>query len=187
MPSIHQADPHTSATHAAAVARIAIESVAPQVEGGRFAAKCLANEALEVTAVIFTDGHDQIAAALLWRGPDEAEWNRVPMRALGNDRWQAWMVPGALGRTEFCIEAWQDVYATYHLELKKKYAAGVPVALEVQEGEQLLRRIADEAPEHLGERFDALLTRFADCESLEQRVAVLLDPLTGELMSKGEH
>lgn len=187
MHSIRQAEARNTALHAAKTARIAIESVTPQVEAGRFAAKCLANEALEVRAVIFTDGHDQIAASLLWRRDGEPSWRRVPMRAQGNDHWQAWLAPDAPGRVEFVIEAWQDLYASYHYELKKKYAAGVPVHLEVQEGEQLLREIGSGAPASLAERFVELLTRFADCQSLDQRVAVLLDPLTSELMGRAEH
>ncbi|WJN57401.1 alpha-1,4-glucan--maltose-1-phosphate maltosyltransferase [Pseudomonas sp. SO81] len=187
MHAIRQAEARVNASLAAAAPRIAIESVTPQVEGGRFAAKCLVGQALAVDAVIFTDGHDQIAAALLWRGAGEQQWQRVPLQALGNDRWRGWLVPEAPGRAEFVIEAWQDIYSSYHYELKKKYAAGVPVTLEVQEGEALVRRIGAEAPAQLAERFAGLFGRLADCETLDQRVAVLLDPLTGELMSRAEH
>ncbi|WP_137973070.1 alpha-1,4-glucan--maltose-1-phosphate maltosyltransferase [Pseudomonas sp. F(2018)] len=187
MHAIRQAEARVNASLAAAAPRIAIESVTPQVEGGRFAAKCLVGQALAVDAVIFTDGHDQIAAALLWRGAGEQQWRRVPLQALGNDRWRGWLVPEAPGRAEFVIEAWQDIYASYHYELKKKYAAGVPVALEVQEGEALVRRIGADAPAQLAERFAGLFGRLADCETLDQRVAVLLDPLTGELMGRAEH
>ena len=186
MHSIRQAQA-ANASHAARSARIAIESVSPQVEGGRFAAKCLIHEALAVEAVIFTDGHEQIAAALLWRCEGEQEWRRVPMRALGNDHWQAWLTPEALGRVEFLIEAWQDLYASYQNELKKKYGAGVPVALEVEEGEALLRRIGAEAPAALAERIEALFARYAASASLDQRVAVLLDPATAALMGRAEH
>ncbi|MBD9425553.1 alpha-1,4-glucan--maltose-1-phosphate maltosyltransferase [Pseudomonas sp. PDM15] len=187
MHAIRQAEARVNASLAAAAPRIAIESVMPQVEGGRFAAKCLVGQALAVDAVIFTDGHDQIAAALLWRGAGEQQWQRVPLQAQGNDRWRGWLVPEAPGRAEFVIEAWQDIYASYHYELKKKYAAGVPVALEIQEGEALVRRIGAEAPAQLAERFVGLLGRLADCETLDQRVAVLLDPLTSELMGQAEH
>jgi len=187
MPSIRQADPRSTATQAASAPRIAIEAVKPQVENGRFAAKCLLGEAVEVRAVIFTDGHDQLAASLLWRAAGEQGWRREPMRPQGNDRWLSSLVPQELGRVEFVIEAWQDIFASYQQELKKKYAAGVPVQLEVQEGEQLLRRIGATAPAQLAERVVALLARFDDCHSLEQRVAVLLDQQTGELMALAEH
>ncbi|MDG9924222.1 MULTISPECIES: alpha-1,4-glucan--maltose-1-phosphate maltosyltransferase [unclassified Pseudomonas] len=187
MHAIRQAEARVNASLAAATPRIAIESVTPQVEGGRFAAKCLVGQPLAVDAVIFTDGHDQIAAALLWRGAGEQQWQRVPLQAQGNDRWRGWLVPEAPGRAEFVIEAWQDIYASYHYELKKKYAAGVPVALEIQEGEALVRRIGAEAPASLAERFAGLFGRLADCETVDQRVAVLLDPLTSELMGRAEH
>src|SRR5690606_21314543 len=50
--------------------RIAIESVEPAVEGGRFAAKAIVGQALTIGAVIFTDGHERMAAELLWRHAD---------------------------------------------------------------------------------------------------------------------
>ena len=31
----------------------------------------------------------ELAADLLWRAADEAEWRRVPMKFLGNDHWTA--------------------------------------------------------------------------------------------------
>ena len=38
-----------------------------------------------------------------------------------------------MGRGEFAIEAWLDVYASFRQELVKKLGAGVPVELELQE------------------------------------------------------
>ena len=46
--------------------RIAIESVQPALEHGRFAAKATVNEPVRVSAVIFADGHDVLAAAVCW-------------------------------------------------------------------------------------------------------------------------
>ncbi|WP_043307243.1 alpha-1,4-glucan--maltose-1-phosphate maltosyltransferase [Pseudomonas sp. ML96] len=187
MQSIRHAEALGSASRAAASARIAIEAVQPQIENGRFAAKCLEHAAQAVKAVIFTDGHDQLAASLLWRAQGEQQWHREPMRALGNDQWQGWLVPQRCGLIEFIIESWQDIYASYQYELKKKYAAGVSVVLELQEGEQLVRSIGAEAPAVLAERFVELLARLADCQSADQRVALLLDPTTGDLLRRAEH
>ncbi len=54
----------------AANSRIAIEGVAPEIGGGRFAVKRAAGEELVVEADIFCDGHDVIAAAVLVRAPN---------------------------------------------------------------------------------------------------------------------
>jgi starch synthase (maltosyl-transferring) len=78
-----------AAVAARALPRLAIEAVNPAVDDGRFAAKRTVGEVVEVGADLVCDGHDRLAAALLWRPADEAEWRAVRMRPLGNDRWGA--------------------------------------------------------------------------------------------------
>ena len=80
---------------ALAEARVAIEAVAPEIDGGRFPAKAVAGEPVIVEADIFSDGHDKIDAALLWRRADEAEWREAPMAFFDNDRWRGMFVPEA--------------------------------------------------------------------------------------------
>ena len=81
--------------HHAAAARIAIEAIEPCVPDGQFAVKRVVGEDITVTADIVTDGHDVLAAELLWRPADEAGWHRVPMRLVENDRWEASFTPHA--------------------------------------------------------------------------------------------
>src|SRR5690606_23004603 len=64
----------TGALQAAQQPRLAIEAIQPVVEGGRFASKCLVHKPVKVGAVIFADGHEQLAADLLWRTDSEAGW-----------------------------------------------------------------------------------------------------------------
>jgi starch synthase (maltosyl-transferring) len=66
--------------------RVVIEDVSPEIDGGRFAVKRTVGETITVTADIFTDGHDLVAAALRWRRAGEDAWEETPMRPLGNDR-----------------------------------------------------------------------------------------------------
>lgn len=185
MPSPQHAD--QTVNHAIAQPRLAIEAVQPTVEGGRFASKCLCGRPLPVSAVIFSDGHEQLAADLLWRASGEASWQRVPMQALGNDHWSAELRIDQQGRGEFAIEAWLDVYASYRQELVKKLGASVPVELELQEGAQLVRRIAAQAPEQLRAELAALIERMEAAQSQAEREAVLIDPSVNELMRRAEY
>ena len=185
MPSPQHAD--QTVRHAIAQPRIAIETVQPIIEGGRFASKCLSGRPLPVSAVIFSDGHEQLAADLLWRAGGEATWQRKPMQALGNDRWSAELRIDQQGRGEFAIEAWLDVYASFRQELVKKLGAGVPVELELQEGAQLVRRIAAQAPEPLRAELTALIERMEASQSQSEREAVLIDPSVNELMRRAEY
>ena len=185
MPSPQYAD--QTVTHAIAQPRLAIEALQPILEGGRFASKCLSGRPLPVSAVIFSDGHEQLAADLLWRASGEATWQRTPMQALGNDRWSAVLRIDQQGRAEFAIEAWLDVYASFRQELVKKIGASVPVELELQEGAQLVRRIAAQAPEELRGELAALIERMEASQSQAEREAVLIDPSVNELMRRAEY
>src|SRR5688500_12835816 len=68
--------------------RVVVEGVQPEVDAGRFPIKRTAGEDVVVAADIYTDGHDTLAAALLYRRSGEA-WRETPMTSIGNDRWQA--------------------------------------------------------------------------------------------------
>ena len=68
--------------------RAVIERIEPAVDGGRFAAKRIAGDAVVVEADCYTDGHDTIACLLLWRREGAAAWRETPMAPLGNDRWR---------------------------------------------------------------------------------------------------
>lgn len=125
--------------------RVAIERVSPEVEAGRFAAKRIAGDRVEVRATIFADGHEVLAAEVLYRQEGAAEWSRAPMRLLGNDRWEgAFGVPQA-GRYEYTVEAWVDRYATWLERLEKRRAAGQDLAVEFQVGARLLAGAAASA------------------------------------------
>ena len=127
--------------HALAAPRIAIESITPNVDDGRFALKRTVGEPITVQADVFMDGHDHIAVQVHWRAADEIGWHEVPMRLIGNDRYTAQFAGHRVGRHEFKVCAWRDAWATYRDELAKKHAAGLDVALEIEEGRRLVHHM----------------------------------------------
>jgi starch synthase (maltosyl-transferring) len=127
-----------SAIHAVQSPRIAIEAITPTVENGRFPVKRTAGEAVRVEADIIIDGHEKLAAVLMYRAIGDREWREVFMDPIGNDRFAASFPLQRVGRHEFTIEAWRDVFATYRNELDKKFAAGLDVSLELIEGRLLV-------------------------------------------------
>jgi starch synthase (maltosyl-transferring) len=130
-------------TAAIAAPRIVIADITPSVDGGRFAAKRLVGSEVTVEADIFIDGHDKLAAHLLWRAADEDEWQSAPMDFVINDRWQGRFPLTRLGRHVFTVEAWRDAYGSWRDEVEKKRAAAQPLALEIEEGIRHLREAAD--------------------------------------------
>lgn len=182
---------HLTLEQATTLPRIAIEAVMPTLHEGRFAAKVIVGRAVTVDARIFADGHDKLAAAVYWTVEQDAGsavfgeqgWHRVDMRDLGNDAWQAQFVPPQSGRYRFRIQAWWDHFGSYRYELSKKHAAGVPIALELQEGDILLEQALGRAEGEARAAIEALLQRFRAAGNDDERVAVVLEPEAAKAMA----
>ena len=114
--------------------RVVVEAVRPQVDCGRFAIKRVVGEEVSVSADIFADGHDVLAAAVLFRRSGDGEWSEAPMTFSENDRWQGRFRVEKPGRYEYTVEGWVDPFESWRTELSKKFGAGLDVASELLEG-----------------------------------------------------
>ena len=103
--------------------RVVIEDVAPQVDAGAHPIQRVSGEEIVVTAVVFADGHDHLAARVLYHHQSEAAWRFVPMRDLGNDLWTATFVVDKLGTWRFTVQGWVDHFATWASDFAKRVAA----------------------------------------------------------------
>jgi starch synthase (maltosyl-transferring) len=128
------------------IGSILIEGVEPQLDGGRYPVKRICGEEVEVRADLLKEGHDALSAVVRWRqltpAPQSPDWNEAPMRALGNDRWEARFPVAQPGRYAFSIEAWPDPFATWLAELERKLEVRQDVHSELLEGAALLRAVA---------------------------------------------
>ncbi|HTJ93859.1 MAG TPA: maltotransferase domain-containing protein, partial [Pararobbsia sp.] len=123
--------------------RVIIEHVQPCVDDGRFSVKRVVGDQLRISADIFMDGHDVLAAVVLWRPADETAWHETPLEFVGNDHWTASVPLTRLGRYEFTIEAWRDAYATLAEHAEKKLHAEQPIDVELEEARILIHQAAD--------------------------------------------
>ena len=114
--------------------RIAIEAITPQVDSGNFPVRRLIGACVTIEADILADGHDKLAAEILLRAADEKSYRAVPMSLINNDRWTGEIQLDRLGRHFFSLAAWKDAFASLNDEITKKHAAGISIALELQEG-----------------------------------------------------
>ncbi|NEW88130.1 alpha-1,4-glucan--maltose-1-phosphate maltosyltransferase [Rhodopseudomonas sp. WA056] len=126
-----------------------IEDIFPLIDGGRFAVKRIVGEPVEVWADIYRDGHEVIAAALIWRREQDSTWQRVPMVHTVNDRWSATFTPQQLGRHVYAIEAWTDEFATWRHGAELKLKAGQDLSLDALEGAGLLTKAQSDDPDVL--------------------------------------
>jgi starch synthase (maltosyl-transferring) len=124
-------------------ARVVIEGLTPRVDCGRFPARRVLGDAVVVEADVFTDGHDAVAASLLYRHESESQWHGMPMSFLGNDRWQGRFTAQALGRYLFTVEAWVDHLESWRRGLAKKHQAAQDIEIDLQQGAALALAHAD--------------------------------------------
>ena len=119
-------------------ARVIIECVTPTVDAGRFPVKRVVGDICRVGADVYKDGHDLLTARIRYRGPGESEWRYAPLTFDFNiDRWLGDFALDRIGRWQFTVEAWTDVFETWRTGLEKKIAANQDVDLELREGAQL--------------------------------------------------
>ena len=125
--------------------RIVIETVTPEVDGGRFPIKRVVGERVVVEADIFTDGHDVLAGALLYRPAGQPEWTEAALDPLPNDRWRAGFTVSALGLYEYTLKAWIDRFRTWSRDLFKKLQAVQAEEVDFKIGELLIETSLSDA------------------------------------------
>jgi starch synthase (maltosyl-transferring) len=127
--------------------RVIITQVSPVVEGGKYPAKAVINEDITLSADIFGDGHDDVAASVFVKHLQTGTVVELPMTLVLNDRWEAVYTVHATGIHEFWIHGWEDHYGTWKKGLVKKYEAGQDIGLELQIGAGLLNAAAKALPD----------------------------------------
>ncbi|MGH9131619.1 MAG: maltotransferase domain-containing protein [Acidimicrobiales bacterium] len=172
--------------------RIAIDDVRPRTPGGEYPAKAVVGERVRVSADIFRDGHDILAARLRWwpESADDVGGERADMHELGNDRWEASFLPSAIGAHNFMLEAWTDTWATWRRKVNLKFEAGEPIEVDLEEGALLLLervRLMEGEPERPGDA-EVLLSEAAaalrsPCGMMATRLAPAMSAEVGAAMS----
>lgn len=127
--------------------RIPVHNVQPVLEGGDYAAKAVENGDLPVTANIFREGHDAVAAAVVLTDPAGAtqRFEMAQIEPIGLDIWKAWIRVGRPGDYSFHIEAYDDRWGTWRHNAGIKFSVGQDIALVCLEGLQLLDEARDAA------------------------------------------
>ncbi|MHB8463500.1 MAG: alpha-1,4-glucan--maltose-1-phosphate maltosyltransferase [Acidimicrobiales bacterium] len=126
----------------AAPRRVVIEGVAPSTPDRVSAAKATVGRPVDVSAAVFADGHDVVAARVRWRR-GRGRWNAAPMEARGDDRFAAVITPNALGAHDFEIDGWVDGYGTWRHRVTARIEARVAVDDELETGARLIEAELD--------------------------------------------
>jgi len=126
--------------------RVLATDIQPVVSAGVRPAKAVVGERVDVSAILFRDGHDAVGATLLIESPDGLLSTAEMHPTQEYDRWQGELRPDTQGRWRFTIEAWADPIATWRSRAAIKVPAGLDVELELAAGAQLISRAASAMP-----------------------------------------
>lgn len=179
------------------VARFGIDDVRPQVSGRTLPAKAVVGEVVPVSALVWREGHDAIAATLVLVSPSGEQFS-VPMHqeVYRPDYVHAVFIPREKGLWRYRVDAWSDVMATWRNAVEKKLAAGqteAELANDIAHGADLFAAAIAQtpAPQVLENARATLLDdtlpladRIAPCVSTEARDVLAEYPLR-ELVTRG--
>ncbi|WP_461715591.1 maltotransferase domain-containing protein, partial [Streptomyces sp. DSM 41036] len=170
------------------VGRIPLLDVRPLVRQGRRPAKAVEGEAFEVTATVFREGHDAVAANVVLRDPQGRPGPFTPMRELapGTDRWGATVTPTGTGLWTYAVEAWGDPVTTWRHHAQIKVPAGIDTELVLEEGARLHERAAEQVPGSGGRQvLRAAVAALRDTERpAATRLAAALTPEVDAVLAK---
>lgn len=155
---------------------ITILNVSPEIDCGRFPVKREVGDLLEVSADILRDGHDKLAAVILYRRTDETAFREAPMTLVnaGLDRWTGSVVLEQNTTYFYTVESWTDVFGSWCSEVEKKLADGQTVTLELIEGRTLVAQaLAERARGETADTLDRAVKVF-DLAEPEGRAQALL-------------
>ncbi|HEY2172892.1 MAG TPA: alpha-1,4-glucan--maltose-1-phosphate maltosyltransferase [Mycobacteriales bacterium] len=161
--------------------RLGLTDVSPVVSCGRYPARAVVGEQLPIAATVFREGHDAVAANVVWQGPDgkKPPFVRMLPGLPGTDRWHATAVPTSPGRWTFVVEAWSDPLTTWSHDVTVKVEAGQgaeELANDLEQGARLLVRAARGVPKDRRRDVVAAATTLRDASlALWARLGPALD------------
>lgn len=121
--------------------RIQIHDVRPAVDGGRWPVKRTAGDFVVVETDLVRDGHEQLRATVRHRPPGAPRFLEEPMVQVAPDLWRGEFTTSELGRHQFQVEVWVDLFGSWRGEVERKLAAGqVDLESELAEGAAILDR-----------------------------------------------
>ncbi len=162
----------------AAARTVVIERVRPQLDEGRHPIKGVVGDRVTVTADVFREGHDAVDAALLYRERGAPAWREAPFAFVDNDVWRGSFVLERNARYEYTIEAWPDLYGTWHHDTAKKRDAKQAIALELREGSALIDAARGRAAGGTARRLDSLASELDAARDDEVRATLMLSEAT---------
>lgn len=150
--------------------RVVIDYVSPSINGGSFYIKRVVNEIVNIGAHILADGHDVLAASVLYKHENDKNWSETRMQLVVNDEWEAAFVVKKQGIYTYKVEAWVDYALNWQHGIERKIDDKQHVNSELLEGIELLKQIKERTEDNDSFYLDHLINIFADEQHYEESI-----------------
>jgi len=127
--------------------RVVIDYVSPQLNDGEFFIKRVVNEIVNVDAHVLVDGHDIIAASVIYKHEKDRVWKETRMHHNVNDEWKSSFVVEKQGVYTYKVEGWVDYALNWQHGITRKIEDSQKVTSELLEGVEYLKIVAKNATE----------------------------------------
>ena len=142
--------------------RIVIENVLPQLDCGANPIKRIVNQKINVTADVFSDGHDIIECCVKFKHENDKKWQEVRMNPSVNDEWNASFKVEKQGIYSYFVEGWVDYALNWQHGTERKIQDNQYVKSELLEGAEYVKAVLKFANDQEKEYLERLANYFTN-------------------------
>lgn len=142
--------------------RIIIENVSPQLDCGTNPIKRIVNQKVNVTANVFSDGHDVIECCVKFMHENDKKWQEVRMNPSVNDEWNANFKVEKQGFYTYFVEGWVDYALNWQHGTERKIQDNQHVNSELLEGAEYVKAVLKFANDQEKEYLEKLTVYFTN-------------------------
>jgi len=121
--------------------RIVIENLSPQIDCGAYFIKRIVGQTINVSADVFSDGHDIIECCVKFKHEADENWQEVRMVPRENEQWTATFKVEKQGLYSYFVEGWVDYALNWQHGTERKIQDNQYVKSELLEGAEYVNSI----------------------------------------------
>jgi starch synthase (maltosyl-transferring) len=164
--------------------RIIIESVKPQLDGGSFYIKRIVNQKVNVSAHVFSDGHDVVECCVKFKHEKDKKWSEIRMSHTENDEWEAEFTVEKQGFYSYFIEGWVDYSLNWQHGTERKINDNQHVKSELLEGAEYCQAILKEVTKEEKAYLNSAIKAFQDSKLYDSAIAIALSDELHQIFKK---
>lgn len=142
--------------------RIVIENVLPQLDCGINSIKRIVNQKVNVTADVFSDGHDIVECCVKFKHENAKKWQEVRMKPSVNDEWNAEFKVEKQGFYTYFVEGWVDYALNWQHGTERKIQDNQYVKSELLEGAEYVKSVMELANDSEKEYLEKVVIYFTN-------------------------